>query len=167
MISKTSEKYCCEDVSKIENYDKAMADTTQVWHCHHRLEVQGQFHNSVKLLKRCRMYWNRPANELIFLTKSEHRRLHGRAGKGRRFSEEARRRISISKLGCHSSMKGKRLSEETRRKISEAAKNRRCSEETRKKMSESRKGKHHSEETRRKMSNAVKDWWAKRRMEAL
>ena len=28
------------ELSKIENYDKAVADITQVWDCHHRLEVQ-------------------------------------------------------------------------------------------------------------------------------
>lgn len=28
--------FCCEDISKIENYDKAVADKTQTWHCHHK-----------------------------------------------------------------------------------------------------------------------------------
>ena len=42
MISlRTVTKYCGEDISKIENYDKAIADTTQMWICHHRLEIQG------------------------------------------------------------------------------------------------------------------------------
>lgn len=27
------------EVNKIENYDLAIADTTQVWHCHHKLEI--------------------------------------------------------------------------------------------------------------------------------
>lgn len=40
MISeKAVEKICCEDASKIENYDKAVADTTQIWICHHRSET--------------------------------------------------------------------------------------------------------------------------------
>lgn len=28
--------WCCEDISKIENYDKAIADKTQTWVCHHK-----------------------------------------------------------------------------------------------------------------------------------
>lgn len=31
--------YCRDDIYKIENYDKAIADTTQTWICHHRLEL--------------------------------------------------------------------------------------------------------------------------------
>ena len=34
-----AKKFCKEDISKIENYDKAIADTTQVWDCHHRTEI--------------------------------------------------------------------------------------------------------------------------------
>ncbi len=143
MINKKAcRKYCCEDISKIENYNKAIADKTQTWDCHHRLEVQGQFFNSRELLKRCGMYWNRPANELVFLTRSKHRKLHT---VGKSCSEESRRKMSEAQ-------KGKRLSEETRKKLSDAHIGRKLSEETRRKMSESRRGKHHSEETRRKMS---------------
>lgn len=29
----------CQEYWKIENYDLAMADTTQTWHCHHRHEI--------------------------------------------------------------------------------------------------------------------------------
>ena len=32
-------KFCCEDISKIENYAAAIADTTQTWECHHRMET--------------------------------------------------------------------------------------------------------------------------------
>ena len=39
MISNNASKYCCEDISLIENYDKAIEDKTQYWHCHHRLET--------------------------------------------------------------------------------------------------------------------------------
>ena len=31
MISKVVKRYCCEDISLIENYDKAVADNTQIW----------------------------------------------------------------------------------------------------------------------------------------
>lgn len=41
MIDKRRAKsYCKEDVTKIENYDKAVNDKTQTWHCHHRDEVK-------------------------------------------------------------------------------------------------------------------------------
>lgn len=71
-----AKKFCCEDLSLIENYDKAISDTTQTWDCHHRGEVLlcGRF--SVSDLKKFELYFNRPASELIFLTRSEHRRLH-------------------------------------------------------------------------------------------
>ena len=36
---KTAKKFCKDDISKIENYDKAIADTTQTYECHHRLEL--------------------------------------------------------------------------------------------------------------------------------
>lgn len=32
--------FCKDDISKIENYDKALADTTQTWQVHHRDEVR-------------------------------------------------------------------------------------------------------------------------------
>lgn len=113
MINERNVKaYCCEDLSKIENYDNAIADKTQVWDCHHSLEVQGQFSNSRELLKRCRMYWKRPASELIFLTNSDHVKLNS---KGKPCSEETRKKISET-------LKGKKMSEEARRKMSEAHK---------------------------------------------
>lgn len=67
-------KYCYEDISKIENYDKAIADKIQTWHCHHRLEIM--MNCGIKELKNNGYYYNRPANELIFLTKQEHMSLH-------------------------------------------------------------------------------------------
>lgn len=50
MICKEVHKFCCEDISKIENYEKAIVDVTQTWHCHHRLECveTGAVVNSTK-----------------------------------------------------------------------------------------------------------------------
>lgn len=111
MISESqAHRYCSEPLEKIENYTAAIADSTQVWHCHHRLEVQGQFINSAKLLKKCGMYFNRPACELIFLTESEHHSLHSS-----HMPEDARRRISDAN-------KGKTISEEHRLNLSVAMK---------------------------------------------
>ena len=73
---KNVKRYCCEDISKIENYDKAIADKSQTWHCHHRLEVQGQFRNTPLLLKKLGLYYNVPAQHLIFLTKADHIKVH-------------------------------------------------------------------------------------------
>ena len=32
-------KFCCEDISLIENYEQALNDQTQMWECHHRKET--------------------------------------------------------------------------------------------------------------------------------
>ena len=106
---KRARKYCKEDISKIKNYDKAIADTTQTWECHHMTETWWNCSKKDLIANEC--YYNRKACELIFLTRAEHRRLH----KGRTFSEEARKHMSEAQ-------KGKTFSEEHRGKISEARK---------------------------------------------
>ena len=132
---KNVKKFCKDDFSLIENYDKAIADKTQVWDCHHRRETI----YSAKELIEIGEYYNRPACELILLTKSEHTRLHHL---GKHHSEETRKKISESKKGENNYWFGKHHSEETRKKISEAHKGKNHSDETRKKMSEAHKGKH-------------------------
>lgn len=74
----------CSIPKFIENYDEAVADTSQIWHCHHRLEthfsdgtprpVNAQL--SRDELIALGMYYNRPPKELIFLTAAEHRSIH-------------------------------------------------------------------------------------------
>lgn len=77
MISERyARKFCCEDLSLIENYDKAIADQTQTWDCHHRGEILPCGRFKAKHLKKFNLYYNRPANELIFLTYAEHTILH-------------------------------------------------------------------------------------------
>lgn len=66
MISKNIKKYCYEDPSLIENYDKAIADSSRIWHCHHRVETI--MNCSAEDLKAKGCYENRPAHELIFMT---------------------------------------------------------------------------------------------------
>ena len=148
---KEVQKYCKEDISKIKNYEAAMNDTTQVWHCHHMTETW--WHCSKQDLIENECYYGRKACELIFLTPEEHCRLHNKV---RIFSEETRKKMSEAK-------KGKKLSEETRRKISEAHKGHTVTDESRKKMSESKKGRTSnrkgvtlSAETRKKISEARK-----------
>ena len=144
---KRAKRYCKEDLYKIENYDKAIADTSQTWDLHHRTEIWWNCTAQDLIDNEC--YYNRKACELIFLTHAEHISLHH---KGKTFSEESRKKISEAK-------KGKFLSEDTRKKMSEAKKGRTrspFSEDTRKKMSEAMKGKVHSEETKNKISKALK-----------
>ena len=112
------EKYCTEP-ENIENYEKAKKDDFKGWHCHHRLETHTSDGErrlvdiSYKELKALGMYYNRPAEELIFLTESEHNAYNN----------------------------GKPKSAETRKKMSEARKGKTKSEEHKKKLSESHKGK--------------------------
>lgn len=35
----STKAYCKDDITKIENYEKAIADKTQTWAIHHRLET--------------------------------------------------------------------------------------------------------------------------------
>ena len=128
------EKYC-KNYQDIENYEKALADNFIGWLCHHRLETNTSdgIRREVDILsaelKALDMYYNRPASELIFLRKGEHRLLH---------------------------QKGKQKSEETKKKMSEAQKCHFVSEETKMKISESNKGKHRSEESKMKIGAAKK-----------
>ena len=151
-------KYCCEDISRIENYEEAVG-SPESWHCHHRLET----HNSDgerrlvditgRELKALGMYYDRPADELIFLTRKDHLGLHM---KDKSKGEEHKRKISEAKKG----RKRSPFSEEWRRKISETSKGRKHSEETKRKISEHNarywKGKIHSEEYKKRMSESCK-----------
>lgn len=179
------EKYC-KDYGNIENYEKALADNFKGWHCHHRLET----HNSdgerrpvdikQKELKALDMYYNRPAEELIFLPRSEHeafkkgrhlseeaRRKVSEARKGKRFSEEHKKKLSEAHKGQVAWNKGEHLSTETRNKISESKKGKQVGEKhpmygkhhslsSIQKMSEAKKGKHLSADTKKKISETFK-----------
>lgn len=129
-------KYCKEDISKIENYAKAMADTTQTWECHHRTEIWWGCSREDLIARNC--YYNREAYELIFLTPAEHVRLHNMY-----ISEDTRRKKSDSMKGKN---KGKILSEETKEKMSKAKKGK----------PSPKRGQHLPEETKRKISEAIK-----------
>lgn len=130
--------YCNGDITKIENYENAVNDESQIWDCHHRLETHfsdgterpKSAQLGIKELKALDVYFNRPPEELIFLTKSEHKRLHNQ----RRF-----------------------VSSETKKKMSETLKGRRFSEEIKKNMSEAHKGKLHSEEEKKRISETMKE----------
>lgn len=116
-----AKSWCCEDISKIENYDKAISDQTQTWVCHHKLEIHEDYINTREDLIMMNLYYNRPACELIFLTKSVHASIHNK-----------------SKNGIRSPRYGKKLSKETKRKICEAMKGKEFSKEHKSNISKAR-----------------------------
>ena len=160
--------YCSEDISLIENYDKAVADDN-IWDCHHRRELETPRKELIEIGE----YYHRPAEELIFLTKAEHTILHF---KGKHLSEETKLKMSEAKKNMSEETKqkiaaamkgnkiwlGKHHSEETKQKMSISKQGnkyslgKRHTEETRKKISIAKKGKHLSEEHKRKLSEARK-----------
>ena len=79
---KTYLAFCIpEEYELIENYEKAKADNFIGWDCHHRLELHpdGSLRFTRQSLKNLGLYLNRPASELIFLSHSEHAKLHGKS----------------------------------------------------------------------------------------
>lgn len=78
MISRKVYEYCKDDITKIPNFNEAIRDKNNVWHCHHVLEldINGNPALSVNTLKRLNMYYNRPYFELVFLLPEEHCKLH-------------------------------------------------------------------------------------------
>lgn len=147
-------KLYCKDYENIENYEKAKAENFVGWHCHHRLQtwtLDGERRDvdvSRKELKALGLYYNRPAEELIFLTAAEHMSLHNKGKtsprKGKKLSEETRNKISETLRGHPAWNKGKKLSEEHRQKLSEVHKGRQTW----------MKGKCHSEKARKRISEA-------------
>lgn len=101
-------KYCNGDITKIENYEKAVSDPDVIWECHHRLEEQG--YSAQKLIKMNR-YYKVPPEELKLMTPTEHRQLHM---VGREVTDEQKRKMSKAKVGEKNPTK----QPEVRRKIS-------------------------------------------------
>lgn len=102
----------CRHPELVENYDKAIADNTQTWYCHHRLEIMpfsGKTISYIKLIK-LGMYYNVQPEALIFLTEKEHKSLHLQGKqlyKGKHHSEEWKRKASETRKGKTPWNKGK------------------------------------------------------------
>lgn len=132
------ERYC-KDYKNIENYEAAKKDDFNGWDCHHRLET----HNSdgerrlvditQKELIALGMYYNRPAEELMFMKHSEHSSLH-------KPSDDTKKKMSEAKKVKPIWNKGIPMSDETKKKLSEALKGKTFSEEHKKKIGETKKG---------------------------
>lgn len=94
--------FCRDDIRLIENFDEAITDRKNSWICHHRLECEetpdGIRYRTSESLKEANLYYDRPANELIFLKPSEHTSLHNKYRKIVH-SEEYKRKISIAMKG--------------------------------------------------------------------
>lgn len=136
-----AKRYCSEDISLIENYHQAIADKERMWDIHHRKECdeEGRTLFTGKQLIEINLYFNRPASELIFVTRSMHWKLHrelrekcckiasniggkknsipilqfskdGKFIKEWQSAQEARRQLGISQGNISACCKGKRKS---------------------------------------------------------
>ena len=147
---KTVKRYCNGNISNIENYEMAINDTTQTWHCHHKLETELKL--SVDELINRNLYYDRPASELIFLPITEHLIMHTSGENNTMYnihhSEESKQKMSYHHdvNGINNPMYNRHHSEESKQKISNAKKGKESSF----------KGKHHSEETKQKLCDALK-----------
>ena len=146
------ERYCkdCKDYKNIENYDKALADNFKGWYCHHRLQTWNSDGErrlvdiTADELKALDMYYNRPASELIFLTISEHSKLHNKGEHNPMYGKQGYWKDKTNP------MYGKHHSEETKKRQSEAMKGKQVGE------NHPFYGKKHSDEAKKKMSEVHK-----------
>lgn len=137
----TQQQYCKDDITKIESYELAKKDNFKGWHIHHRLELtlDGEFAHTPEDLKRMGMYYNRPYFELIFLTKSEHQRIHAQ---NRSNSSLNKMKSSLSlRTGELNNFYGKHHSDDTKQKISKANRGRKRTNEFKELQSSLKKGK--------------------------
>jgi hypothetical protein len=99
MVSERQAKRLCSNYSQIENYEKAVSDKTQTWHCHHRLELKCPVYKpKAKELMEYGLYYDRPPEELIFLTPQEHIYLHQITNNsfiGKKHSKESKKIMSL------------------------------------------------------------------------
>lgn len=144
--------FIVKNFQDIENYEKAKADNFKGWECHHRREThfpngeRRDFNISRKELIKLGMYYDVSAEELIFLIRSEHNKLH-HSGKNHHYyekpmSEEQRKKLSEVTKGENNPFYGKCHTEETKKRMSEAHKGSHRSEEAIKKTAEANRGKH-------------------------
>lgn len=106
MICIKEVKKYCKDYTNIENYELAIKDN-ETWDCHHRDEIKTlpsgiKVIRTIEELKEIGRYYDCPANELIFLTRKEHNKLHKNGNLyslGRTMSKETKIKISNSRKG--------------------------------------------------------------------
>lgn len=110
MIGDKAQSYCCEDISKIYGYKEAIADKENYWDCHHCLGLVWTKEQLIEM----GLYYNQPADRLMFVTRSQHKKLHFITG------VETRKKMSESRRG----QKVAPFTENHRKNISTALKGR-------------------------------------------
>lgn len=164
-------KFCCEDITLIENYDEAI-NSQEPWDIHHKI---GLYFDKQWLIDNG-FYYDQRSEMLVFLPHGEHSSLHNTghkisdgqkralhiAHKGKKLSDETKQKMSEARIGEKNHMFGKQHSEETKRKISKARKGKapwnkggHLSEEQKHKLSEAHRGKQLTEEQKQKISKKV------------
>lgn len=138
-------KRYCKNIENVENYEKALADNFVGWCLHHRLETHNSdgerrlVNISADELKSLGMYYNRQAEELLFMRVEDHISLHqkGKQGefKGRHHSVKTKKKLSKARIGMT-------FSKEWRERMSEAHKGSKRSEVAIDKTSKALKGRH-------------------------
>lgn len=105
-------KKFCKDYDKVEGYERAL-HSDEPYFLHHKQGI----YMSVDEMKEYGWYFDCPPDCLMWVTKSEHKRLHNAH---MRF--ETRKKKSDSMKGKPGPWKGKTLGEETKKKLSDANK---------------------------------------------
>lgn len=140
--------YCCESIELIENYQLAKANNFKGWVIHHKLETHTS-DGEKRIVELTRfeldalgMYYNRPASELMYLTRGQHNAIHKKdrhcvGNIGRHHSDETKEKMSkVDKSYMQTD------AYRTALQVGKAKSNYKVSDETKKKMSESRQGLH-------------------------
>lgn len=85
-------KKYCKDYTRIENYEEAVNDPSQIWVCHH---ILGEILSKEQLIDHD-FYYDVPPCMLKFVTKREHRQIHQN---GKNLSKKTCKKISESQKG--------------------------------------------------------------------
>lgn len=111
--------FCFEkDIEKIENYELAKKDNFKDWVIHHRLELETsdgekrlpQAYLLSDELIALNMYFYRPPEELIFMKRSEHVKLHNSfVHKGKIVSDKCIETVKKSNTGKETWNKGRKI----------------------------------------------------------
>ena len=122
-----AKRYCKDDISEIYGYQDAIADKHNVWACHHCL---GLIYTKKELIEKG-LYYNQPAEMLMFVEKGIHEKLHWIT------QDERKRKISEMYSGKNSPNYGKRRSKESIEKMKSKKIGKKMYTRTKKKMSDS------------------------------
>ena len=128
-------KKICRNYHLVENYMQARFDKENKWEMHHRREIDEN--KSRQQLIDEENYYDVAQEELVFLTKDEHNKLHH---KDKIVSAETRKKMSEALTGKESSFKGKHYSTAAKQKISKLHKGKKLSDKHRNKISDALTG---------------------------